>query len=161
MWVAEHFEATTCCVSGCNLTFAFTSEFYKQRKKDRETFYCPNGHPQHFVGQSTEQKLRSQLRHTEREFESCMSNMQFQYRHLEAKRLAETEILWSREQSPEVVHIQSPHQEYELQMRFRCGYRAVPETLDEVKRVGEKQYVCGNCLQSLKAEIREKENELE
>lgn len=37
----------TCC--NCGMPFAFTAEFKAERKRKGDTFYCPNGHPQHYV----------------------------------------------------------------------------------------------------------------
>ena len=50
------FVVEDCC--NCFIPFAMTSEFEARRRKDKATFYCPNGHPQHYLGKSDEQKLR-------------------------------------------------------------------------------------------------------
>lgn len=52
------FRTETCCE--CGVLFAMTLEFYqaKYRKKEEATFYCPNGHPQCYVGKSDEQKAK-------------------------------------------------------------------------------------------------------
>jgi hypothetical protein len=49
--------AETCCA--CGVVFAMAEEFYDQcqRAKSRKSFYCPNGHHQHYVGKSDAQKL--------------------------------------------------------------------------------------------------------
>jgi DNA-binding XRE family transcriptional regulator len=49
----------------CGVQFAFTEEFYRRRKEDRKTWYCPNGHPRHFTGPSEESKLRQELERKE------------------------------------------------------------------------------------------------
>lgn len=59
--VAEvHMVIETCC--NCGMAFAMTKDF-KQAKLDArggrgETFYCPAGHSQHYLGETEEQKLR-------------------------------------------------------------------------------------------------------
>lgn len=51
-----------CCV--CHTIFAMTEDLNKQclRKMENKTFYCPNGHEQHYVGLSEEEKLRRSLK---------------------------------------------------------------------------------------------------
>lgn len=53
------FVTEECC--NCGMPFAMTEDFQKRRLRDRETFHCPKGHPQHYVGKTEEQKLREQL----------------------------------------------------------------------------------------------------
>lgn len=49
-----------CCA--CGVLFAFPSELQDQLRRKPgpagKQFYCPNGHPQHYLGKSMEQKLR-------------------------------------------------------------------------------------------------------
>lgn len=52
------FVTETCCHEGCNLTFAFTREFYDRVRNDHSWWYCPAGHTQHYTGKSDEEKLR-------------------------------------------------------------------------------------------------------
>lgn len=56
------FELETCC--NCHVQFAMTSDFMAARRKDRQSFYCPAGHGQHYTGASEESKLRKQLEDT-------------------------------------------------------------------------------------------------
>jgi DNA-binding transcriptional regulator YiaG len=53
------FHVETCC--NCHVQFAMTEELYQRRLKDRNWFYCPNGHSQHYTGPTEVQKLRSEL----------------------------------------------------------------------------------------------------
>lgn len=41
----------------------------KMRLKDQKTFYCINGHPQHYVGETPEQRLEKQLERAKKEKE--------------------------------------------------------------------------------------------
>jgi hypothetical protein len=45
----------------CGVAFAMPQGFKKQRLQDRQTFYCPNGHGQHYIGETEAEKLRKQL----------------------------------------------------------------------------------------------------
>lgn len=53
-FVTEH-----CC--NCHMPFAMTKQFQLKRRKDRELFYCPAGHGQHYTGPSEESKLRQEI----------------------------------------------------------------------------------------------------
>ena len=44
----------------CGVAFALTDSMYKERLRDRESFWCPNGHRQNFIGESAEKRLRRQ-----------------------------------------------------------------------------------------------------
>lgn len=46
----------------CDLTFGMPRAFYDARREDHRTWWCPNGHPRAYLGQSEEDRLRSRLR---------------------------------------------------------------------------------------------------
>lgn len=52
------------------MTFGMTQDFKKRRLNDREYFYCPSGHPQHYTGKSEAQKLKDQLSEKQRLLEA-------------------------------------------------------------------------------------------
>lgn len=53
------FKAIECC--SCHMSFGVTPLFYKDRRNDHKTFYCPScGNRQHFTGMSDEEKLRQE-----------------------------------------------------------------------------------------------------
>lgn len=55
---------TETCYS-CGVLFAFGSDFKANRLDDRKNFFCPNGHSQHYIGETDAQKLeRAQARET-------------------------------------------------------------------------------------------------
>lgn len=56
------FVIEDCC--DCFMPFALTEEFKKRRIKDKAWFYCPNGHPQHYVGKTDEQLLYEEKQRT-------------------------------------------------------------------------------------------------
>lgn len=41
----------------CGISFAMPSDFKESRLRDRKTFWCPNGHSQHYVGKTDAEKL--------------------------------------------------------------------------------------------------------
>lgn len=53
-------EPVECCV--CHLTFAVPRDWNAERLQKRDSWSCPNGHRQHYTGETEEQKLRRQLR---------------------------------------------------------------------------------------------------
>jgi len=44
-----------CC--SCGIEFHITMDLYRRRLKDKQSFSCPNGHNQHFEGESENIKL--------------------------------------------------------------------------------------------------------
>lgn len=53
-----------CC--NCGVVFAMTKDFKDEKLKhrnssNRRTFYCPNGHAQHYLGETEEARLRREL----------------------------------------------------------------------------------------------------
>jgi hypothetical protein len=52
-------ETETCFQCGC--VFGMSSEFRRHRLDKHDTFYCPAGHSQHYIGKSEAQKLREEL----------------------------------------------------------------------------------------------------
>ena len=48
----------TCC--SCGVPFGLSQEIYDRRQEDGETFYCPNGHSQHYTQKaSLEEDLKN------------------------------------------------------------------------------------------------------
>ena len=52
------FTHITCCHEKCGITFGVTDSRYRNLSKSHSTFYCPNGHEQHFPGESDEEKAK-------------------------------------------------------------------------------------------------------
>lgn len=48
-----------CC--NCRMPFAMTADLQRARRDDHKTFYCPQGHPQHYTGPSEADKLRKEV----------------------------------------------------------------------------------------------------
>ena len=50
------FTVLTC--GECHTQFAMTDEMYRRQVSDKRTFYCPNGHPRAFVGESDKDRAQ-------------------------------------------------------------------------------------------------------
>lgn len=48
----------TCCQDECGISFAVPEWWHRGKKQTHAWFFCPNGHRQHFVEESAEEKLR-------------------------------------------------------------------------------------------------------
>lgn len=46
----------------CGIVFAMPADYYAARKKDGETWYCPNGDARAFTGETEADKLRQELK---------------------------------------------------------------------------------------------------
>lgn len=62
--VGTGFVAESCYKCGTN--FALTNDFQAERLRDRAEFFCPNGHAQHYIGKTEEERLREELERTKR-----------------------------------------------------------------------------------------------
>lgn len=54
------FATIECCL--CHTGFAVEQGLYTARKNDRRSFWCPNGHEQHFTGRTAEQEEIARLK---------------------------------------------------------------------------------------------------
>lgn len=45
----------TCCHEDCGVVFGLEQGFVRHRETDHRSFYCPNGHSQHFPGKTKDQ----------------------------------------------------------------------------------------------------------
>ena len=63
MSVALSYTASikVCDCSVCGAPIALSGQQYRERLEDRKTFWCPNGHTQHFIGKSEAEKLKEEL----------------------------------------------------------------------------------------------------
>jgi hypothetical protein len=71
-----------CC--NCHMVFAMPNELVQQRQRDHQTFYCPNGHAQHYTGKSDVEQLREQLAATERDMNYYAERSRGEQRRAEA-----------------------------------------------------------------------------
>lgn len=73
-----------CC--NCNILFAIPTWLREERLADKASFYCPKGHGQHYVGKTTEQKLRDQLAAEQRKREQAEALAEQRRSRLDAER---------------------------------------------------------------------------
>jgi hypothetical protein len=50
-------EQHTCAYHGCGVSFWMPEAFGERRREDHQRFFCPNGHPLVYKGQTDAQKL--------------------------------------------------------------------------------------------------------
>lgn len=48
----------TCCNDACGISFAVPAWWHRGKKKNHSWFFCPNGHRQHFIDESDEERMR-------------------------------------------------------------------------------------------------------
>lgn len=53
------FETIVCYK--CHVPFAVSAKHHRELLDTHDTFYCPAGHPQHYIAKFNEEKLREQL----------------------------------------------------------------------------------------------------
>lgn len=55
----------------CSMAFGVPVEFDKERLKRRDSFWCPAGHQQHYIGETEEQKLRREVERKTQQVEAA------------------------------------------------------------------------------------------
>lgn len=63
-----------CGHEGCGVPFALSEEFAAARRRDRRTWWCPNGHPRWYPGKTDAQKARdaqARARHLEDQLQAA------------------------------------------------------------------------------------------
>lgn len=45
----------------CTMEFQVATSWQKNRVENKDTFYCPVGHPQHYTGENTEERLAAKV----------------------------------------------------------------------------------------------------
>lgn len=60
----------------CGMVFAVPRQWNKNKIDNHETFYCPNGHTQHYTGKSKAEKLRIRLEEAERQKRSLQGRLE-------------------------------------------------------------------------------------
>lgn len=68
----------------CGIIFGVSPNYQKNRLKDKESFYCPNGHSQAYI-ESTEEKLRKTIEMKDRQISFRDSEVQRLERELKKK----------------------------------------------------------------------------
>jgi hypothetical protein len=55
-FVSMTFVMEECCA--CGVKFGMLEAYQKKKRETKDTFHCPNGHPQHYTGETEADKLR-------------------------------------------------------------------------------------------------------
>lgn len=66
------FETIECC--NCHMIFAVTDKHRRSLIESHEEFYCPNGHPQSYVGKTDLDKWKDYANNIEEKFENCKTD---------------------------------------------------------------------------------------
>lgn len=66
-----NFQAETCC--SCGIAFAVDAQVRAKWRTDGSSFYCPNGHRQHYT-ETDIQRLKKQLERAERDKQWAQDN---------------------------------------------------------------------------------------
>lgn len=53
--------------AACGVPFALSEQFEEHKRKTHDSFYCPNGHGQHYPQDNETEKLRKELKRKEQE----------------------------------------------------------------------------------------------
>lgn len=70
MELSINFVSITCCYTNCGITWAHPSKYDQEKRRDHTIFYCPNGHPQSYPGQSDLEKVQVELTKTKEKLTS-------------------------------------------------------------------------------------------
>lgn len=76
----------TCCYSFCGILFAVPKTWDNERRRDHSSFYCPNGHIQHYTGESDVQKANRLVAETERTMQAKVNEARHAQLVAEAER---------------------------------------------------------------------------
>ncbi len=76
------FETPGACPS-CGIEWAVPSNYLRVRREKRDTFYCPNGHPQSYTTNELD-KLKAELEQEKRRTERAKEDAEYQRKHREA-----------------------------------------------------------------------------
>lgn len=66
---ATQYIVEECCREGCGCLFAMTLDMRNRRLADKKSFFCPNGHPQLFVGEKETDRLTRELETSKKDIE--------------------------------------------------------------------------------------------
>ena len=67
-------ELEECC--NCHCMFGITTDMMNRLRINHRSFYCPNGHPQSYLHESREEKLKRQLEQTSSQLARTQSSLE-------------------------------------------------------------------------------------
>ena len=122
----EFFEVENCC--NCGIAFAMTADFKRRRLEDRNTFHCPNGHAQHYIGKTEVQKLKEEVERKQQMLDAAQSRAATAERDKEqiakAHKKMRTRVMngvcpcCNRTFQNLLMHMKSEHPEFKETMRL-------------------------------------------
>lgn len=68
------FEIETCC--NCGIKFAMEAEFQQERRRLRDSFYCPKGHGQHYTAETREEVAKREAQKAQQELQAKLNTEQ-------------------------------------------------------------------------------------
>lgn len=84
------FEVYDCCT--CGSPIALTTARERELRKSRSNFFCPNGHPQAFFGETEAEKLRKELAQEKQRREMAERETAMERKRAEAAEKATTRL---------------------------------------------------------------------
>lgn len=75
--VTENMVTETCCVADCLMPWLMPESFVRLRRNDRETFYCPRGHGQHYTGKTDLQRAKEEAERLRRQVQVARDSEAF------------------------------------------------------------------------------------
>jgi hypothetical protein len=106
-------DSSTCCE--CGIRSYVPASFKAERRSDHRTFYCPNGHAQHFPQQSETERLRKELSQAEIEKSRLARDLEAKSKSLAqvTKRIANGVCPCCQRTFKQLVaHMKNKHPEY-------------------------------------------------
>lgn len=82
-----------CYRHDCGVTFGMTQTAYNHRREDHKSFYCTNGHSQHYTGKTEAERLREQLGYVRESEEFYRNEAAHQRRVASAQKGQRTRVL--------------------------------------------------------------------
>lgn len=84
LWEAVGVGMSALTCYKCGVRFDVPEQWEQKRREDHESFYCPNGHSQHFAGKSEAERLRDELAREKHRTEQAQSSADYWRREQEA-----------------------------------------------------------------------------
>lgn len=91
--ITRELVAITCFSADCNVVFGLDRITYDRRLEDHKSFWCTNGHSQHFTGRSEADRLRDQLKWTRESEEFYRDQAALERRRAAAQKGQRTRVL--------------------------------------------------------------------
>ncbi len=87
----QELTTETCC--NCYMEFAAPASFIRQRRNDKQDFYCPSGHPQRYTGETAEERIKK----LQQEKDAALAAQRFTEQRLASERLSHQAEIKRRE----------------------------------------------------------------